>query len=74
MKTKRELIIIPWRQQADWETPPRLPRSSPPPGLHVLLLWGSLYIARVSSQKIIAQQVLGNNVHELAKCGSSCEV
>jgi hypothetical protein len=31
-------------------------------------------MARVSSQKIIAQQVVGNNVHELAKGGSSCEV
>jgi hypothetical protein len=35
---------------------------------------GGLYIARVSSQKIIAQQVVGNNVHELTKGGSSCEV
>jgi hypothetical protein len=35
---------------------------------------GGLYIARVSSQKIIAQQVVGNNVHELAKGGSSCDV
>jgi hypothetical protein len=35
---------------------------------------GGLYIVRVSSQKIIAQQVVGNNVHELTKGGSSCEV
>jgi hypothetical protein len=35
---------------------------------------GGLYIASVSSQKIIAQQVVGNNVHELTKGGSSCEV
>jgi hypothetical protein len=28
----------------------------------------------VGSQKIIAQQVVGNNVHELTKGGSSCEV
>jgi hypothetical protein len=35
---------------------------------------GGLYIARVSSQKIIAQKVVGNNVHELAKGGSSCDV
>jgi hypothetical protein len=41
-----------------------------PPALHL----GGLYIARVSSQKIIAQQVVGNNVHELTKGGSSCEV
>jgi hypothetical protein len=33
-----------------------------------------LYIARVSSQKIIAQYVVGNNLHELTKGGSSCEV
>jgi hypothetical protein len=36
--------------------------------------YGGLYIARVSSQKIITQQVVGNNVHELTKGGSSCEV
>jgi hypothetical protein len=35
---------------------------------------GGLYIASVSSQKIIAQQVVGNNVHELTQGGSSCEV
>jgi hypothetical protein len=35
---------------------------------------GGLYIARVSLQKIIAEQVVGNNVHELTKDGSSCEV
>jgi hypothetical protein len=35
---------------------------------------GGLYITRVGSQKIIAQQVVGNNVHELTKGGSSCEV
>jgi hypothetical protein len=33
---------------------------------------GGLYIASVSSQKIIDQQVVGNNVHELTK--GSCEV
>jgi hypothetical protein len=33
---------------------------------------GGLYIG--SSQKIIAQQVVENNVHELTKGGSSCEV
>jgi hypothetical protein len=38
------------------------------------LFTGVLYIARVSSQKIIAQQVVGNNMHELTKGGSSCEV
>jgi hypothetical protein len=35
---------------------------------------GGLYIARVSSQKIIDQQVVGNNLHELTKGGNSCEV
>jgi hypothetical protein len=40
---------------------------------HLLFTCGGLYIARVSSQKIIAQ-VVGNNVHELTKGGSSCEV
>jgi hypothetical protein len=36
--------------------------------------YGGLYIASVSSQKIIAQKDVGNNVHELTKGGSSCEV
>jgi hypothetical protein len=72
-----ELSIIPWRHKAGWETPPRAthtPHCTAPPRPHVLLLWGVIYIARVSSQKIIAQQVVGNNVHELTKGGSSCEV
>jgi hypothetical protein len=30
--------------------------------------------ARVSSHTFIAQQVVGNNVYELAKGGSPCEV
>jgi hypothetical protein len=49
--------------------------------LVVWLLWttcsspvGGLYIVSVSSQKIIAQQVVGNNVHELTKGVSSCDV
>jgi hypothetical protein len=33
-----------------------------------------LYIARLSSQKIIAKQVVGNNVNKLTKGGSSCVV
>jgi hypothetical protein len=41
---------------------------------YLLITYGGLYIARVISQKIIAQQVVGNNVHELTKAGSSCEV
>jgi hypothetical protein len=66
--------------KADWATPPRssrTPRCTAPPGLPVLLLCEGeegLYTASVSSQKIIAQQVVGNNVHELTKGGSSCDV
>jgi hypothetical protein len=53
----------------------RTPHCTAPPGPPVLLLWGEgLYMASVSSQKIIAQEVVGNNVHELTKGGSSCEV
>jgi hypothetical protein len=62
-----------WHHKVDWETPPRSTRmlhcrAAPlrPPALH---LWGGLYIASVSSQKIIAQQVVGNNVHELPMVG-----
>jgi hypothetical protein len=79
MITIKRTNIIPWRHQADWETPPRSIhilhcRAAPlgPPALH---LWGrGVYISQYSSQKIIAQQVEGNNVHELTKGGSSCEV
>jgi hypothetical protein len=59
-----------------WETPPRSSRTpccvaplKPP----VLLLWGG-ETARVISHTFIAQQVVGNNVHELIKGGSSSEV
>jgi hypothetical protein len=41
---------------------------------YLLFTCGGLYIARVSTQKIIAQQAVENNVHELTKGGSSCEV
>jgi hypothetical protein len=37
-------------------------------------LWGGCETARVSSHTFIAQQVVGNNVYELAKGGSSREV
>ena len=77
MRTIKRIKYIPWRHQADWETPPRstrTPRCRSPLGPHILLLWGGLYIASMSSQKIIAQQVVGNNVHELTKGGSPCEV
>jgi hypothetical protein len=35
---------------------------------------GDVSTTRVSSHTFIAQQVVGNNVHELTKGGSSCEV
>jgi hypothetical protein len=35
---------------------------------------GDVSTARVISHMFIAQQVVGNNVHELTKGGSSCEV
>jgi hypothetical protein len=38
------------------------------------LTCGGCEIARVSSHMFIAQQVVGNNVHELVKGGSSSEV
>src|SRR5688572_30481549 len=46
---------------------------APHPAVPVLDLWGC-ETARVSSHTFIAQQVVGNNVHELAKGGSSREV
>jgi hypothetical protein len=39
---------------------------------HVLLGGGE--ITRVSSHMFIAQQVVGNNMHELNKGGGSCDV
>jgi hypothetical protein len=62
--------------QVNWETPHRSNRTRrcvaplEPPDL---LLWGG-ETARVSSHMLIAQQVVGNNVHELSKVGSSCGV
>jgi hypothetical protein len=41
---------------------------------YVSLTCGGCETARVSSRMFIAQQVVGNNVHELAKGGSSREV
>jgi hypothetical protein len=41
---------------------------------HLLFTCGGLYIARVSSQKIITQQIVENNMHELTEDESSCEV
>jgi hypothetical protein len=37
-------------------------------------VWGECETVRVSSHMFIAQQFVGNNVHELTKGGSSCEV
>jgi hypothetical protein len=47
---------------------------APHPAVPVLDLWGGSETARVSSHTFIAQQVVENNVHELAKGGSSREV
>jgi hypothetical protein len=41
---------------------------------YLFLTCGGCETARVSSHTFIAQQVVGNNVHELAKGGSSHEV
>jgi hypothetical protein len=41
---------------------------------HLFFSCGGCETARVSSHTFIAQQVVGNNVHEHTKCGSSCEV
>jgi hypothetical protein len=41
---------------------------------YMSLTWGDVSTARVNSHTFIAQQVVGNNVHELAKGGSSFEV
>jgi hypothetical protein len=46
---------------------------APLPVVPVLDLWGC-ETTRVSSHMFIAQQVVGNNVHELTKGGSSCDV
>jgi hypothetical protein len=40
----------------------------------LFLTLGDVSIARVSSHTFITQQVVGNNVHEHTKGGSSCEV
>jgi hypothetical protein len=53
--------------------PNQTPRYATPLQPPVLLLW-ECEAARVSSHMFIAQQVVGNNVHELTKGGSSCEV
>jgi hypothetical protein len=41
---------------------------------HLFFSCGGCEAARVSSHMFIAQQVVGNNVHELTKGGSSCDV
>jgi hypothetical protein len=68
--------VYPWRHKVDSVMPPisnQTPRCAAPLEPHVLLLWGC-ETARVSSHTFIAQQVVGNNVHELIKGGSSCDV
>jgi hypothetical protein len=74
----KQTKVHPWRHKVEWETPPRssrTPRCVAPHEPPVLLLWGGgCETARVSSHMFIAQQVVGNNVHELTKGGSSCDV
>jgi hypothetical protein len=41
---------------------------------HLFLSCGGCETARVSSHMFIAQQVVGNNVHELTKGERLCEV
>jgi hypothetical protein len=41
---------------------------------HLFFSYGGCEAARVSSHMFITQQVVCNNVHELTKCGSSCEL
>jgi hypothetical protein len=41
---------------------------------HMFFSCGVCETARVSSHTFIAQQVVGNNVHEFTKAESSCEV
>jgi hypothetical protein len=45
-----------------------------PPIVLVCVWGGGGETARVSSHMFIAQQVVGNNVHQLSKGGSSCDV
>jgi hypothetical protein len=41
---------------------------------YLFFTWEDVSTARVNSDTFIAQQVVGNNVHELTNGGSSCEV
>jgi hypothetical protein len=41
---------------------------------HMFFSYGGCETARESSHMIIAQQVVGNQWHELTKDGSSCDV
>jgi hypothetical protein len=69
--------IYPWHHKADWETPPRSVEYLSVRQLlfdHLFFSCGGCETARVSSHTFIAQQVMGNNVHELTKGGSSYEV
>jgi hypothetical protein len=66
--------------KVDWETMAYTSHEHIAPSFMHLILWylfltcGGCETARVSSHTFIAQQVVGNNVHDLAKGGSSCEV
>jgi hypothetical protein len=68
--------VHPWRHNVNWRR--HLDQ------IKLLVVWlrlnhlffscGGCETTRVSSHMFIAQQVVGNNVHELTKGGSSCEV
>ena len=57
--TTHELIIANFMRLVQW---------------YLFLTCGDVSTTRVSSHTFIAQQVVGNNVHELTKGGSSYEV
>jgi hypothetical protein len=66
--------------KVDWETTTLTSHEHIASPSMRLILWylsltcGGCETTRVRSHTFIAQQVVGNNVHELAKGGSSCEV
>jgi hypothetical protein len=66
--------------KVDWETTTYISHEHITASSERLIMWylfltcGGCETARVSSHTFIAQQVVGNNVYELAKGGSSREV
>jgi hypothetical protein len=65
------------QSKVDWETTAQISQELITASSMRLILWymfltyGGCETARVSSHTFIAQQVVRNNVHELAKGGSS---